>query len=178
MAGVLMLDQLKVMRELVGDECYERALAQLPDDDSELWRELLAIQWVPASAANRLITGVAAEAGRNVDDFANEVATIGVERTFHSLWRVLLRVTTDAALVKRTPLLYSKTYDRGQLTSKIEQPGKAELELEGWPHVPKMDLIGLAAGIRTVLACAGRKDPEVRWRRNSQGASFVATWTK
>ena len=49
--------------------------------------------------------------------------------------------------------------------------------LLGWPDPPRLELVSIAAGIETVLRCAGRKDVVVRWDARQLGASFRATWT-
>lgn len=172
-----MLDQIRVMESMAGPEAMRSALAALVPDERSQFEHILPVSWLEAKASNNYIAAVARELGRHPEDFQVDVVRLGVERTLNTLWRVILRFTSDAALVKRTPLLYSKTYDVGELTSRIDQPGRADLELRGWPDVPRMDLIGLATGIETVLRCAGRKQIQISWERRPWGAAFAATWT-
>jgi hypothetical protein len=104
------------------------------------------------------------------------VARLGVERTVSKLWRPLLRLTTDAALVKRIPLLHSKTYDTGKMEARVPIPLRGEITLRDWPTIPEIDIVALASGTEAVLGVAGRKDAKVRYERTREGAFFVATW--
>lgn len=177
-SGAVMLDQMRVMEELAGREAMDAAMATLPPEERAELEGILPVGWVGSTATNNLVLALAQQLGRDPDKLQEEIARTGVERTMTTLWRVILRFTSDAALVKRTPLLYSKTYDVGELVSRIDRPGRADVELMGWPvpDVPRMDLIGLAMGIETVLRCAGRKDVRMRWEPRPHGALFVATW--
>jgi hypothetical protein len=177
-SGSIMLDQLEVMAQLAGRPAFDRALESLPAEEQELWRGLMRIQWVNTHAANRFIAAVAREAGRDAEAFLLDVARTGVEQTLKGVWKIILRFTTDNALVSRTPMLYSKTYDAGRMTAKIEKPGEAHILLEGWPGVPRMDVLGLQSGIEAVLRCAGRANVQVTWRRTPDGVSFTGTWDR
>ena len=175
--AAVLLDQVKVMEELAGSATLSRAVESLADEHREEFRGLMPVSWCTVDTANALVESVAREAGRAPSSFQAEVVRTGVERTFKSLWRVILRFTSDEALVRRTPLIYSKTYDRGEMTSRVVRPGRAELELAGWPSPPQLDLEGLATGIETVLRVAGRRDARVSFERRPNGALFVASWT-
>lgn len=175
-SGAVLLDQIQVMEQLVGAERMSSALAALPDEVQAEIRTLMRVSWCSVESANALLEAVAAEAGRTPSAFQADVVRTGVERTFRSIWRIILRFTGDEALVRRTPLIYSKTYDSGQMDSRIARPGRAELELTGWLSPPQLDLEGLAVGIETVLRVAGRADARVAFDRRRDGAFFVATW--
>jgi hypothetical protein len=134
------------------------------------------VSWIRVSTADAALSAVAREAGRDPLRFQAEVARVGVEKTLGTVWRVLLRLVTDEALVKRTPLLHSKTYDTGRMTARIAQPGRAEIALDDWPEVPEIDIIAIAAGVEAVLRAAGRREVRVRHERTRSGAFYVATW--
>lgn len=171
-----MLDQIRVMEELAGAEAVRLARESLLPPHRETFSNVLPVSWLDSDACNEFMVRVAQQIGQDPERFAVDVVRRGVERTLNTLWRIILRFTSDAALVQRTPMLYSKTYDVGELTSRIDRPGRADIELRGWPGVPRMDLIGLATGIETVLRCSGRKDVRVDFERRHDGAAFVATW--
>lgn len=171
-----MLDQIRVMQELAGPDAVRLARESLPSPYSEALAEILPVSWLDTDACNEFMARVAQRIGKDPEQFEIDVVRLGVERTLSTVWRIILRFTSDAALVKRTPMLYSKTYDVGELTSRIVRPGRADLELRGWPGVPRMDLVGLATGIETVLRCSGRTDVRVSWERRPFGAVFVASW--
>lgn len=175
-SAALLIDQIGVLRELYGDELLDEAFADLPPAWGERLRSLTPVEWIETDVAESIVYAVAARAGRDVMQVHSEIVRIGVERTLRTLWRVLLRFTSDAALIARTPLIYQKTFDRGGLTSRIESPGRAELELEGWAGISDMQLNGLATGIETVLTVAGRRLVRVSYERRSTGAFLVASW--
>ncbi len=172
-----MLDQIRIMEDLAGKDAMCAALEALPEEHRAELSNVMPVSWLSTDACNGYISAVAHRIGRQPEDLLVEIVQRGVERTMTGLWRIILKFTSDAALVKRTPLIYSKTYDVGAMTSRIEVPGRAEIDLDGWPGVPRMELIGLAKGIETVLRCAGRRDVSVRWERRPRGAFFQATWT-
>jgi len=176
-SGAVMLDQVLVMQDLLGADTVRRALESLPPPLRDEWEGLLPVSWISVAATAAFIEAAAREADRSVDDLQREIARLGVERTLKTVWRILLRLTSDGALVKRTPMLYSKTYDRGQMSSRMTGPGQARIELEGWDGIPALEVLGLAVGIETVLRCAGRRDVACEGQPRANGASFVATWT-
>jgi hypothetical protein len=145
-------------------------------EDRDTLAELLPVSWIDPDIVNRLVAEIAVEAGREAGPFMFDVASVGVERTLTTVWRMLLRFTSDHALVSRTPILYKKTYDAGSMTSHIERRGEAHIRLDGWPGVARLDLIGLQGGIEATLRCAGRRNAEVRFQRTATGALFTATW--
>jgi hypothetical protein len=91
---------------------------------------------------------------------------------------VLLRFTTDQAIVARTPVFYARSFNVGQLSTEMVQPGMARVRLTGWPDVPQLTTIGLMVGIETVLRVAGRADVKMGQHRTQHGAEFLATWRK
>jgi hypothetical protein len=175
-SGALFLDQLEVMREVVGKDVVEEALRTLPPKTREEFAQVMPMSWMRVALAEEVVHSIAKAAGRDPLQLHSQVVRIGVEKTFRTLWRLILRFTTDAALVQRTPLIYSKTFDRGELISKMAAPGRSELHLRGWPDISEMQIRGLAMGIESVLRVAGRQDVKVSWDRTSEGAFMVARW--
>ena len=175
-SGALFIDQLDVLREVVGKDTVDGALRNLPPATRDELAQVLPMTWMRTQLAEDVFNAIADAAGRERFGLHAQIVRMGVERTLKTLWRLILRFTTDAALVQRTPLIYSKTFDRGELTSRIAAPGRSELTLEGWPDISEMQIRGLAMGIETVLKVAGRKDVRMTWDRTSEGAFFVASW--
>lgn len=171
-----MLDSIRALREIAGEGAVRAGLDALDADVRVSFTGATTLTWVPAPAFERFFTAAAAGVGRNRDALQDEVSRRAVERTLNTLWRVILRVTTDSALVSRTPLLYSKTYDAGGMESRIYSPGRAEILLLGWPAVSEFHARGIARGIETVLHCASRKAARVTWARRATGAAYQATW--
>lgn len=171
-----LIDQIEVLRELFGASVVDQAIDSLPPAWREEIRTLTPLSWIDTEVAESVVYAVAARTGRDALQLHASVVRIGVERTFRTLWRAILRFTSDSALVARTPLIYSKTFDRGELTAHIESPGRAELTLTGWPDISDMQLNGLATGIETVLVVAGRRRVRVVYERRFDGALIVASW--
>lgn len=175
-SAALLLDQIEVLRELVGADVVDEAMASLPPAYREELESLTAVSWVDTEVAESILYAVAPLAGRDPLQLHTDIVRIGVQKTLRTLWRILLRFTSDRALVLRTPLIYSKTFDRGELLSRIEGPGRAELALSGWPDISEMQLNGLATGVETVLTAAGRREVKVLYERREEGAFLVASW--
>jgi hypothetical protein len=89
---------------------------------------------------------------------------------------MLLRVSTDSALVSRTPVIFGKSYNRGRLVATVLFSGRGEVELLDWADVPDWPIRGTQAGIETGLRIAGRRNVRVESKRTRTGASFHVTW--
>jgi hypothetical protein len=89
---------------------------------------------------------------------------------------MLLRLTTDSALIARTPVLFGKSYNRGRLIAAIPKPGLGEIRLVDWPDPPEWPVRGTRIGIETVLRVAGRVDVRVEGQRTATGAHYQARW--
>lgn len=162
--------------QLVGADVVARALATLPRDDVDAYTTATTLGWVPVRIVDDVTRAVAVASGWPAERLSREAAASSVEALMLGLWRVMLRFTSDEALIARTPLLYAKTYNVGQLESTFPRPGLAEVTQSGWPGITDLQVIGLASGIETVLRCAGREHPKVVPKRTPSGAFFTATW--
>lgn len=176
-SGALVLEERKVLEEMVGRDALRRALDSLPDPIRREYELLTAAERIRVPTVEAVYEAAAREIGREPLRLHRDIVRTGVERTLKTLWRMLLRFTTDEALVARTPLIYSRTFDTGRLESRIVSPGLAHIRLTGWPDVSEMQMNGLATGIETVLRCAGRKNVRVTYDRASDGAIIIATWS-
>jgi hypothetical protein len=175
-SGAVILKQIEALKELYGRDTYGRALGRLPDVPRRDVEELLAIGWIPASTAQGLKDAVAALVGRTSEEVQVQVVRASLGHVINAFWRFLLGQVSDEALVKRTPLLYSRTFDRGELVALVIEPGHATFELLGWPDVTDYDALGLATGIDFVLEHAGRKGAASRWSRSGGRVIFEASW--
>src|SRR5438094_631452 len=117
-SGTIVLDERKVMEQLYGAEVVAKTLASMPEAARRELEELLPVSWITLETSDGMVVALAKQLGRPTLEVHTEVVRKSVARTLHTLWRVLLHFTTDEALVRRTPLLYSKTCDLGELTSK------------------------------------------------------------
>jgi hypothetical protein len=122
-----------------------------------------------------LKTAVARQARTDPMQLHRKVVELGIIRTL-SLWRVLVRQASDEFLIRKTHLVWTKTFDRGEVAAKIAEPGRAEIVVTGWNQIPDFDAEGVAAGIESILKVAGRKDVHVIWELQLGGARFIAIW--
>ena len=85
-------------------------------------------------------------------------------------------LTSDDAIIRRTPLFFARGLSRGELSARMTNRGEAEIRLTGWPGVSLMQLNGISAAIEAVLLCAGRRQVRVEAQRTLDGGRFEARW--
>jgi hypothetical protein len=100
----------------------------------------------------------------------------GVRKTINGVWKLLARLVSDDQLIKRSPLLYSKTFDRGVMTITVPRSGQAIAQIVGWPGIPEFDIVGLLAGIEAVFASFDRPRTRGTFERTSDGVTFRIEW--
>ena len=166
----------RALEELVGVNVVASALKKLPPKVREEFDPVTPMTWVPLTTSIMAVEFIAAEAHRHPDDLMDEAVRRGAETMFRTSWRLLLRFTTDRALIARTPVLYSKWRNIGQLESKLLAPNRAEILLRGWPGVSERNVRTLGVSIETVLRLAGRRAVRVEWTRTPDGARYLAFW--
>jgi hypothetical protein len=177
-AGTLIQGLLAVTREVVGADAVARGLATIAPSSRFALEHAMPGGWVPISAVEEGFEAIARVTGKNVAALHGQIARISVERALKTVWRMLLRLTTDNALVSRAPVLFSKSYNRGRIVSSIVEPGVGHVELLDWPNAPEWPIRGLGFGIETVLRVAGREDVHVEGKRTATGAAYSATWRR
>ncbi len=176
-SGTILIDQRRSMEDLVGARVVETAIHKLPPSVRQEYETLMPVSWCPLSIAHQVIDAVAQEAGKtDMLEFHKDLVNRGIERTLRGVWRTLLRLTSDEFLVTKTPLFYSKSYERGKLVSRFPGPGHAELELTGWPDVPTRDMEVIGVAVKRVLEMAGRKEVNYLARRTPDGAFYTLTF--
>lgn len=176
LSGAIVLDQFRVMDDLFGHDVVAAACKKLPEPMQRELASLIAAGWCPLDVSEAIFGVVGDAIGRTGLEVHAEVCRVSVERTVRTVWRIFLRLTTDDALMKRTPLLYTKAFDRGECTAKMVGAGRADLRVSEWPTISIMQMQGLAIGTETVLRVAGRKDVRVHRERTPGGAIFHAHW--
>ena len=175
-SGISVLDLRAALEEIVGKDVVVQALASLPPETRSEFVEITALSWVPLATVSKVVDTVAAQAGKNPERLIDDAVRRAVERTFKTVWRVMLRFTTDAALINRTPVVYSLSRNIGRLTARIVSPGKSEVVLTEWPGVSARHVRTLGISIATVVTLAGRKNVGVTSTPTDDGARFHLTW--
>jgi len=176
MAGTIVLEHRRLLQERLGPQKLARVLAKLPADVRDEYLGLTSLGWARVSTAEAVFRAAADELGRDVAELHEEVSRASVERTLRTVWRLLLRFTSDEALVLRTPRIYARSFQRGALLPAIVAPGRAEIRVDGWPDMPEFSTRGLRIGIETVLVLAGRRGVRVDAERRPDGPCFLARW--
>jgi hypothetical protein len=176
-SGATTRDAHAILEQLVGADVVARALARLPAEERQAYEDATSVTWLDCDVVEHVYEAIAMESGRDVASLQAEVMRAGVHRTVHSIWRILLRFTTDNALVTRTPLFYRKVFDKGELVSRVVERGRAEIEMRGFPEMSDFHLRGLLVGIQCVLEAAGRRAVRMRSERTRDGARIDATWS-
>jgi len=175
-SGAVVLDQRAAYEHRLGSDFIERALNQLTEEERRAFAELLPISWIEIDAWNKIVMAFAAEAGRDVLELDAEIVGFGIERTFRGVWKVLLRITTDDAILSRAPMIWSKTFDTGHLAMRMIEKGHAELEVRGFPGALDLNLQGIGISTKRVLELGGRKDVKLTYTRTPTGVIYQATW--
>lgn len=175
-SGTLVRGLLEVARDVVGADTLLRGVERAPPVERAAVEGALPGVWVPIVSVERTFASIAEAAGRDLPGLHLELARISVERALKTFWRMLLRLTSDEALISRTPVIFGKSYNRGRLVPSIVSPGRGEVRLLDWPEAPEWPLRGTRVGVETVLRVAGRKDVRVDGQRTPTGALYIATW--
>jgi hypothetical protein len=166
----------RALEDIVGVNVVASALQKLPGKIREEFDPVTPMTWVPLTTSVMAVQYVAAESRRPADDLMDEAVRRGAEQMFRTSWRLLLRLTTDHALIARTSVIYSKWRNIGQLESKLLSTGRAEIWLRGWPGVSERNVRTLGVSIETVLRLAGRRAVRIEWSRTADGARYLAFW--
>jgi hypothetical protein len=183
-SGVVLLNNLRAFEQAVGADVYAQAIRRLPPDVAEQYHSLVPVAWMPTRVADQIFAAIAETAGEDLEVLFPKVIERGVEQTVKTIWRPLLRLFTDRAILSRTPRIFAKTYSRGRLVAEFpEQADDADtrlavLTLSDWPDPPQYRLLAIAAGVRAVLRVTGRKPISVEFARRRDGARFEVRWRR
>lgn len=160
------------MQKRCGPERFERALTTLPPRDREEYEHVSSLGWVRQDVARAATRAVAMELGVDPVALAGEVVEESVAHALRGVWAVLLRNTSDEALVSRAATIFEKSFDRGTFRASQLGPGRAQIVLEGWPSPHEMDVASIARSIAAALAVAGRAHRRVTTVRDGERVRF------
>jgi hypothetical protein len=160
-SGTILLDQMALLRETYSAAVVDQAMAALPATLRGELESMLRGSWCSVEAAMELKRGIAKLVHEDPLALQRRIVRLGVERTLNTIWRFFMRRLGDEQIARRTPVLYSRTFNHGSMSFLGRRPNGVDLELRGWPNIPHFDLVGLMAGIETVFTLAGRKATHV-----------------
>ncbi len=164
------------MRELYGDFHVDGAVAALPADVRTEVAELTHGAWCMVSTSAAVKHELARRVGEGPLQLQRRVVERGTEKSLRGVWRFFLPRLSDPWLLKFSPLLYTKAFDRGALVVERILPGRADVVVRGWPNMPDFDCFGVAAAIETILTLARRERPKLTWVRRGDEIRFAAVW--
>jgi len=169
-------DLLWAFRRTVGDEAVDEGLAALPDEVRERYTDSSSLAWLPYETVVEAHQAIATRAGVTMEALLEQAVPIATERAFKTVWRVFLRLTSNEQLVKRAPVIYSRSRSRGEMRVVSVEEGAARLEVIDWPEIPPRDVLSLGLSVQTFLRLAGRREATVSGRITPTGASFEVRW--
>jgi hypothetical protein len=171
-AGSILVANRAALSDLLGEKRLRDVLAA--DPMHRFWGEVLAISWVELSVVEESLRAVARAVARDPFGLNGDITRLGTERSFQTVWRLLLRLTTDDALIARADVMYRRVFNVGKLEYERVGPGKAVLRLTEWDAPPAFHMHGLAVGIETMLRLSGRVGARVRYEAEGTQAIFRA----
>jgi hypothetical protein len=175
-SGIAVMDLLHALAEMVGHENIELAKARLSPAQREEIAALTAVSWLPNTTLGVFVDELARCAGRDAEEMIDQAVRGAVDRTFKTVWRMFLRVTSDEALIKRTPIIYQRSRNTGQLSARILEPGHAEVLLTHWPDISDRHLRTIGVSIASVVELAGRRDVRMTAQRTPDGGRYQLRW--
>jgi len=178
LSGAVFLRNVEFFRKEVGSAPVESAFASLPQAQRDRLHAAVPAAWLWATDVDDLYYGIANEADRELLSFYSDVVKQGIEQTLRSVWKVLIRLSSTRALLQRAPIVYGRGHSAGTLVPKVVGPGQARAVLTGWEGMSDLRRVGVATGIETFLAVAGRRDTKVEFQATADGATFNVTWTE
>jgi hypothetical protein len=177
-AGTRILAMRAVVTEQFGAPTVARSLATVAPDVREEYEQVSSIAWVRSSTDYAVHDAIAAAVDREPLAFHEQVLREAMARSFKTIWRVLLRLTSDEALIARTPGIYRRTRNVGQMVVQANTPGRAEFVLTQYPGIGPRDIRSIGAGLEVVLTLTGRAGARAAARPAPDGATYTVTWRK
>ena len=164
------------MSAIVGAAVFEAALRTLDPAAVQIYEGTTPMGWIPARIVDAVIVAVAHGFGRDPVTLNAQSSRVAVERTVRTVWRPFLRLTTDAAIVTRAPMLYRRTFSHGALEARMAGTNLAALAVVDWARISDIQIAGLGAGVTAVLSVAGRRNVVAASARTSGGVAYKVTW--
>ena len=162
MSGALVERHRRTLAEWLSASRIDCALQRLPEDQRREFLEASALSWVRISTLEATFRELGKELNEDPAQLQIDVVKRSVEANVRGIWSILMRLTTNEALVKRLPRIYARAYDGGEVVIDAVGPRDATFHVRGWQRMPEYARRGLAAGTEAVLYVAGRKDVRVK----------------
>lgn len=177
-AGIAILDGLRELEQLVGADVLRAAHARITSEQRAELEAATALSWIRISTSAAIFEAAARVAEREPESMIDEITRRAVKHTFTTAWRMLVRLTTDDALMKRTPAMYARGRNTGRLAASMHGPGHAVLELTGWSDVPVRQVRVFGISMQTIALLSGRRGAQFEFERTRDGAHYELHWSK
>jgi hypothetical protein len=165
-----------VIVQQYGTEPIATALANVSSDVRAEYEQMTSIAWVRSSTDYLVHDALAAVLGLEPLGFHEQVLRAAMARSFKTIWRILLRLTSDEALIARTPGIYRRTRNIGEMVVQGNTRGRAEFVLTKYPGIGPRDVRSIGAGLEVVLSLTGRANARATARPALDGATYTVTW--
>ena len=175
-SGALITQHRTILVELVGEAVLASALARLSSADRDAIESATSLSFIPIRTADAMYRAIGKESGRDYVQLHEQVSRTAVDRALKTIWRLLLRFTSDEALVARTPVIFTKAFPQGVLVSRITGPGRAEIRVDSWPNMPEYAIRGTRVAVESVLRLAGRSNVKITSEATPTGCLYHASW--
>lgn len=175
-SGSSMHGFMEALATLYGRPMIDAGLARLPLDERIQVEQAFAQMWVPVEILAHAVDAWAEVSGISDEELTRRGVRLSTRNAVSTLWRMLFRVTTDEALITRTPILYSRIRNVGQMTSHLRAEREARVVLTGWRRGTDRQLLSLAVAIESILECSGRPRVRSTWKRTSDGGVIDLSW--
>lgn len=166
-SGAVVLDQMRLAEEQFGKEAHDRCLAAMSVEGGAELAALMPMTWCSLATTTEYWNELGRATNQDVRVIHRRLTRLGLERTFSTFWRILARLTTMEALVKRAAVIFGKAYDRGAMAAQLTGPGCVEVVVTGWPDMPDLEIDALTSAIEALGHLSGRSKIAVKWQRRS-----------
>ena len=174
--GGVVRNHQKVIARMIGPAALEQALAKIEPELREELQNASMLSWCTQRALSALHERCSDIANIELDRFVTDVVKGSMKLTFGGVWKILFKVTSDEAIVRRAGILYSRSTTRGRLIAEITGKGRALIRLVDYPDIPHISVVATAASIEAALSVSERTQPRVAWKRVGNEIHYDVRW--
>jgi hypothetical protein len=175
-SGTSVSNFVAALREIYGDAWVNAGLERLDAETRIQVEQAAALMWVPLEVLRRSVDAWAEANDVSADEITRRGVQLSVKRSFKTVWRILMTVTTDSALIARAPLLWSKARNVGKIHAERRAGRNARLTLTEYPRCSERQIYSLAVALEALFELTGRKRAACKFRRTLDGAVFDVAW--
>ena len=176
MAGVFAVALRRNLPKVVGPEAFEHTLAALSEEHRLELEGTTSLGWASLAMVSAVVEAAAAVTKRDPLEVNASITRLNMDMTIRGVWRLMLKAVTDRMIIQRAPALYTRAYNRGDVSSEWVARGHARLRIEKWPDINEYALRSGGVALEALLEHAGRSDVQTAFERTDDGASLEARW--